>query len=74
MNNRFAITYNEQGVQLHNSYIDRIVKGIVEHDRRCGIKIDRPNELYGLIHRDEKCLLFWERVLVKENLLIAEVG
>lgn len=66
---RFTITYDEQGVQEKNEYIGKIAEGIIEYYNRKGIKLDRPEHCYGLIHRDEKLLRAWEDILAAEGLL-----
>lgn len=66
---RFTIQYDEHSVQLHNDYIDKIVKGIIEYYRRKNITLDAPEHCYGLLHRDRQILKIWERILQKEGIL-----
>lgn len=69
MKDRFAIEYDEHGVQLHNDYIDKIAKGIREYYTRRNVKLDAPEETYGMIHCNKAVLEYWERKLKKEGLL-----
>ena len=69
MADRFAIRYDEHGVQLHNDYIGAIAAGVLRFWTLRGVTLDHPEHIYGLIHRDRKSLLYWEKTLKKEGLL-----
>jgi len=66
---RFAIQYDERGVQLYNDYIGAIAAGIIRYWEKRNVKLDYPEHAYGLIHRDRELLIEWERRLRKEGLL-----
>lgn len=66
---RFAIQYDEQGVQLYNDYIGAIVAGIKRYWEKRKIPVTAPHLLYGMIHKDRETLIYWEQILKKEGLL-----
>ena len=66
---RFAIQYDEHGVQLHNDYIGAIAAGIIRYWEKRKIPVAAPHLLYGMIHKDRATLIYWERVLKEEGLL-----
>lgn len=66
---KFAIQYDERGVELHNDYIGAIAAGIIRYWDKRKIPAAAPHLLYGMIYRDRATLIYWERVLKKEGLL-----
>jgi len=65
---RFAIQYDDRGVQLHNDYIGKIADAIVRY--YAARKITMNSKLtYGMIHCDRKLLECWEKILIEEGLL-----
>lgn len=69
---RFVLRASEDGVQEHNWYIDKLVKLIIKHDEKQGIRVEAPDMLYGMLCTDPNIMQIWEGILVKDGLLTQE--
>lgn len=69
---RFVLREREDGVQEHNWYIDKLVKLIIKHDEKEGIRVEAPEQLYGMLCTDPTILQIWEGILMKDGLLTQE--
>ena len=69
MTDRFAIKYDERGIQLHNDYIGKIAQGINTYYKRQGSPLYHPEHTYGIIHKHRHVLEVWEKILAEKGLL-----